>query len=832
MKVDLWLRYALLNLRSGLKGFWIFLACLSLGVAAIAIIGSLAASIDRGLAEQGQPLLGGDLEFSLIQRDVDDKERAYISKLGDVSKTIVLRAMAQSHGATALVELKAVDDAYPLYGKLLMEPAQPLKAGTVAVDPLLLGRLNLNIGDKLKIGEAEFTIASAITTEPDRISDGFVLGPRVLITGQGLAATRLIQPGSLVTWKYRVRLKGDTSLKATKALVEDANKAFPQSGWRVKARDEAANGAARFIERLQYFLTLVGVASLVTGGAGIANAVRAFIARRRSTIATLKCLGVNGNDIAGMFLTEIIIVALIGIGAGLAAGAIAPWVMQRLFGSVLPLPVSTEITWGPLAFAGLLGFLTTLAFSLWPLARISSISGTALFRSHLVETRSSLSWPHIVGSLACLALAATAILLWFDNLRITAIYLAGLAASFVALAALSYLILKLIARLPKPSHILARHAVTSLYRPGASSLPVIMSLGLGLSLFVTLALTDATISRELRSGIPDKAPAFFFLDVPNTVLPEFESALKSQPGAGEIGNAPMLRGRIVKVNGIDADKLKPDPEASWALRGDRGLTYSETLPDGSELVEGTWWAKDYEGPPLVSLVDDIARGLHLKIGDTITVNALGRDIEARVENFRRVNWRSMGINFVMVFSPMPLKLAPHSHIVTLDMKTGDEAKLLNTIAASYPSITAIRVKDALTLVSDLMGKMLTAVRGANALTLLTGILVLAGAVAASLSARSYESVVLKTYGATRSQLLTSFIIEYGALGLVAAAFGILTGTLGAWYIARFILELPWAFSLPLAVATALLSVTLAIVTGLLTTARALSAKPSTYLRNE
>ncbi len=834
-----WLRYALRNLRSGLKGFWILLTCLALGVAAIAIIGSLGAAIERGLSEQGRPLLGGDLEFSLNQREATETELSFIRSKGEVSRIATLRAMASFDGKTTLVEIKAVDQAYPLYGTMGYEPGSaspPLVhvggAFAVAVDPLLLGRLGVKPGDRIKLGRGNFRINAVIAVEPDRISDGIALGPRVLMSHEALATTGLIQPGSLVTWRYRVKLAGDASLAAAKAISENAGKAFPASGWRVRATDDAAQGAERFVSRLGYFMTLVGFAALVIGGAGIANAVSAFVTRRTDTIATLKCLGVSNRDVLGLFLTEILLVALLAIVLGLAAGAAAPALVSWGFSEVLPLPLATAVEWRPLAFAGVLGLLVTLAFSMLPLARVNLVPGAALFRSHLAERAAPLSVAHLAVALAALAAAALLILVNFDNLWITALYLAGLAAAFLLLALLAYVLLRLVRLLPRPRNILLRQALHALERPGASSVSVILALGLGLTLFVALALTDRSISQELRAGIPEKAPAFFVLDVGNAELAAFRALALSEKGVTGVGNAPMLRGRIISVKGVPADQVKPTGDASWALRGDRGLTYAEQLPEGSTLVAGQWWPMDYAGPPLVSMVDEVAEGLGLAIGDKIVVNVLGRDVEAELHSLRRVNWRSMGINFVMVFTPNTLQAAPHSHIVTITMEDGDEAKFLNDMAAAFPSATAVRVKDALATVSELLGQMLAAVRGANALTLLTGVLVLSGALAAGLASRSYEAVVLKTFGATRRQLLITFMIEYGLLGLVAAMFGVVVGSLGAWYLASVILEMPFAFSWGVAVATALIAMVLTISAGLLVTARALSVKPSGYLRNE
>ena len=838
MRPDLWIKYAARNLRSGLKGFWIFLSCLTLGVAAIAMIGSLASAVQQGLNEQGQNILGGDVEFSIVQRQASADELDYMKSKGELSQLASMRAMAQRNGASTLVEIKAIDQAYPLYGTLKLAPQSTDTFSSlngsfgVAVDPLLLDRLHLKLGDTLKLGQAEVTLRATIDEEPDRLANGIIFGPRLMMSHEAMQATGLIQPGSLVTWNYHVRLKGDAALSAGKAVQAEAKAKFPDAGWRMRTTDKAAQGADEFVGKLGYFMTLVSVAALVIGGAGIANAVSAFVNRRRDAIATLKCLGLPNRDVVGISLTEIMVVSLLGIAIALCAGASTPFAVHAIFDKNLPLPISTHIMWQPLGFATALGLLVTLAFALWPVARISQIQGAALFRSHSIEQAGKPSWQYVAASLVVLALAALLILFSFDDMRVTASYLGGLAASFVILAVLANMIVKGASLLPRPKNLLFRQALLSLYKPGATAKSVIMALGLGLTLFVTLALTDQTLSTELKSNIPDKAPAFFFVDVPNTQLDQFNAKLKEQPGVTDIANAPMMRGRITKVKGVPADQVKSSADAAWALRGDRGLTYSDELPKGSKLVEGEWWAKDYAGPNLVSMTEDIAKGIDVKIGDKITVNVLGREVEAQVANLRTVNWRAMGINFVLVFSSGTLKAAPHSEIVTVNMKDGDEGKLLNTMAAAYPSVTAIRVKDALTTVSDLLTKMLTAVRGANVITLLTGILVLAGALAAGLSSRSYEAVVLKTYGATRRQLLLAFTIEYALLGLVAALFGIITGSLGSWFLAHYILEMPWSFSASTAIITALIAMVLTIAAGLSVTARALSAKPSFYLRNE
>lgn len=836
MSPALWWRYAARELRSGLSGFWIFLLCLFLGTASIAITGSLTAAVKRGLTEQGQVILGGDMEVSLLHREMSDKERTFITAQGATSTIASLRAMATTPTDTALSEVKAVDSAYPLYGDLKLNGETDISKALAAnatgfngiADDLLLGRLNLKLGDTLTLGKANIRIVSTIAAEPDRLSQGFLLGPRLIISKDALAQTSLIQPGSLVTYQTRVKLPQGAN---PTAISEEADKQFPDAGWRIKTRDKAAQGTENFIKNLSAFLTLVGLTALIIGGAGIANAISSFIERRTLTIATLKCLGAKAGDIFGIYMVEITLVAGLAIAAALALGAATPFIVHSLFQNLLPVPVTSQIEWWPLLSAGVMSLLVTYAFSIWPTARTELISPANLFRSKVAAVTGWPRWPYIIAILLALAALAGLALASFENKRLTLYYIGGLIGSFVVLLGLAHLIILIAERVPRPKGAMWRHAITSLHRPGAATQSVILALGLGLTLLVSLSLTDRNISTELKSGIPDKAPAFFFLDVPNTELDQFSALLNKQGGVTKLEAAPMLRGRITKVGDVPAEQVKPSGDATWALRGDRGLTYADKLPEGSRLVEGEWWPADYSGPPLVSFVDEVAKGLGLKIGDNVTVNVLGREITAKVANLRSVNWRTMGINFVMVFSPNTLKAAPHSNIVTVEM-TGDEGKMLNTVAHAYPQVSAIRVKDALAQVSDLLGKMLATVRGANLLTLLTGVLVLAGALATGLGERTYESVILKTYGASRRQLMLAFMGEYAILGLCAALFGIVVGTLGSWFIVSWMLEMPFHFSAVTAAATAFIAMLITVAAGLIVTWRALSAKPAPLLRNE
>ncbi len=832
-------RLAFRSLRSGLGGFRIFLMCLFLGVGAIAVVGSLSAAIEEGMRDRGQALLGGDVEFSFVHRRARSDELAFLTAAGKVSEVATLRAMASAGENRGLVEIKAVDMVYPHYDALEIadgaDPTAVHDANTrgfgLYIEPTLADRLGVAPGGTVQIGEVAFTILGIIAREPDRVSDGFILGPRALMSQAALHATGLIKPGSLVRWRYRIKMPAPGE-RAIKRLVGDAKQQFADAGWRIRTSSRAAPGVDRFVERLTFFLTLVGLTALIVGGVGIANAVKAFIDNRRSSIATLKCIGAPSRLVLAAYATEIAIVATLGIAAGLAAGAATPFAAAALFGDVLPVPVSAGIEPVPLLRAAAFGYLITLAFSAWPLGRMRAVAPSALFRDQVAEARGWPGWPYMAATALGAALVSALAYTTLPDGRITLWYTGGVIASFCLLTGLARLVMMLAETRLSATSATARYAIANLYRPGAPTPSIILSLGLGLTLFVTLALVDKNISAELRSSIPAEAPSFFFLDVASGDREAFVDLVNGHPGIAGVKTAPMLRGRMVSVAGVKPGKVDATPDTRWALRGDRGLTYSQDLPAGSELVAGEWWPPDYDGPPLVSFTNDIAQGIGLELGDEVTVNVLGREVTAKVASFRRVDWRSLNINFVMVFSPNTLKGAPHMNIVTVNMVEDQAGALMNKVAKAYPTVTAVRVRDVLDAVNKLLADLVVAIRYATSLTFIVGILVLAGAMTTGLSRRIYDAVVLKTHGATRGQLARAYMIEFTVLGLVAAAFAIGLGSLAAWGIMTFVLEMPFAVDLGLSAVTALIAAILTLLAGFATTWRSLAARPARVLRTE
>jgi putative ABC transport system permease protein len=832
------LRLARRELRGGIAGLGVLVACLILGVAAIAGIGSLAASLAAGIAGDARELLGGDVEAQLSYRPADPGEHAFLTRSGRLSEVASMRAMARSPDGRhrSLIELKAVDTAYPLYGKVTLIPAQGLAAALASrggvfgavVDPALLGRLGVAIGGTVNIGEATVQIRGTIEREPDAAASGLIFGPRVMIAEGALGATRLIQPGALVTYRYRLRLPAG---EAPQAWLAAARAGFPDAGWQLRSFDQASPDLERMIGRVALFLSLIGLSALLVGGLGIGNAVQSHIAGRTATIATLKSLGAPSRLVVAVYLSEIAAVAGLAIAVGLALGAIVPVAAAPVLAHLLPIAARPGIYPKPLLLAALYGLVTTLVFSWAPLAAAGRIPAAQLFRDAVDRARRRM--PRATAAMTALLTLALAglVVAGTQDHRVALWFVAGAALGFALFWAAGAAIILVASRLRRPRWPILRLALANLHRPGASTRQIVLSLGIGLSVLVAVALVEDNLGHEIDDRLPAEAPGFFFIDIQPAQLAGFSVIVHDLPGA-RIEAVPMMRGRITRLNGVPVETAPVAPEARWALRSDRGLTYSATLPKGSTIAGGTWWRADYRGPPLVSFDAELARGMGLKPGDTLSVNLLGREITARIANLRSIDWERLGINFTLVFAPGTLEKAPQTDLAAVYLPPSEEEQLVGRVTDAFPNVSAIHVREALAALRRIVGLIGDAVRLTALATLAAGALVLGGAIAAGHRRRVYDAVVLKVLGATRGAILASFLIEYGLLGALAGVAAAAVGTLAAWALVTRVMETDWVFlPLPL-VETIAFAVMLTLGLGFAGTWRALGAKAAPYLRNE
>lgn len=826
-------RIAQRDLHRGFRGLRLLFICLFLGVATLATIGGLTAAITGEIASKGQVLLGGDVEVAMSQREASAAEKAAFRREGVLSETIRLRAMAQRVGEGAgpsavLTELKGVDGAYPLYGALALKGgrAGPMRADELVIGQALADRLDVKPGDGLRYGAATFRIRDIIAEEPDRVGAGFTLGPVALTSIEGIRRSGLIQPGSLYESKYRIRLDAGRDAGAES---ERLKRAFPSAGFEIKDRDGAAPGTSRFLERMGQFLSLIGLAALAIAGIGVSNGVASYLAIKRNGIATLKILGASSADIARIYLMQIGAVAVLAIGCGLAAGVVLPLGLVTAMRDILPVQPGFAIAPWPLVTSALYGLLIAFIFTVPPLTRARTLPAAALFRE-TVDRRRGVDR---LSMIAVGAAGAAAVALALGSARepwFAAAMLGAVAAMLALLTGIGLLVRRVARRLPAPRRPLARLAVANLHRPGAQTSALVVALGLGLTLFVTLAAIQSSLSAEIRNTVPRTAPDQFVLDIPIAARDRFLALVGREAPGAKVNMVPTLRGTIVAYGGQRVADLKELPEGAWFLRGERGVTYSEALPEGSELVEGQWWPRDYAGPPLVSLDREAAEVMGVGIGDTLTVSVLGREIEARIASLRQVNWETMGFNYIMVFSPNTLRSAPHSLSATITMKGASEGAMTRTLLAAFPSVSIIAVGEVVAQVTVLLGQMSTAIVLAGSVAILAGIAVLIGAIAASRQARAYDSVILKTLGATRWQILGAQGIEYallaGVLALVALGLGLGAG----WFVIVRIFDFHWAPDWLLVLSTLGAGAVLTLGIGLLGSIPLMSVRPARALR--
>lgn len=829
----LW-RIARRDLNAGFRGLRLLFVCLFLGVATLATIGSLTASISGELSARGRVILGGDVEVAMTQREADAAALAAMREgTTGFSATIRLRAMANGPArpgtpGAVLTELKGVDSAYPLTGTLRLAAGRyaPLAADAIVVDRALAERLLLRVGDTLRYGTARFRVAGIIAEEPDRVSEGFTLGPVAIVSLDGLRRTGLIQPGAMYEAKYRLTLPPAV---APSAVVDRLKARFPAEGFETKTRDRAAPGADRFFQRLGQFLGLIGLAALVIAGIGVGNGVGAYLIAKRGGIATLKVLGATSRDIEWLYLMQIGAVSLVAVASGLAVGAALPAVIVALVGDLLPVRPATGLHPLPLGTSAAFGLLIALAFALPPLARARTMPAAALFREG-VERRAGIERRTAVRvALAAAAIAALAIGTARDPLFAAAV-LGSVAGVLLLLAGLGWAIRRLAARAPRPKAPLVRLAIANLHRPGAQTGALVVALGLALTLFVTLAAIQTSLDAEIARAVPARAPDQFVLDVPSDQRARFERLVKANAPEAALNIVPSLRGTIVAYGGTRVADLKAIPDDAWFLRGERGVTYSPTLPQGSVLSAGAWWPADYAGPPLVSLDREAARTLGLKVGDTLTVSILGREITATIASLREIHWETLGFNYLMVFSPNTLAAAPHSLTATIEMDDAHQGAVTRALLAAFPSASIIATREIVGQVRTILDQMAAAILLSASVAILAGIAVLVGAIAASRAARTYDSTILKTLGATRAQVLGAQAIEYALLAGLLALLALGLGGGAAWFVIVRVFDFGWSPDWGVVLGTLGAGAFLTLGIGLAGSWPVLSARPAAVLR--
>lgn len=819
------LRLGRRDLAQGIGGLWLLMVCLTIAVAGLAAVTSLSSAIRSTIDAEARNLLGGDLALSIAQRAATPEELATIRRLGTVRVSTTLRSTALIGGQTALVDLSGVEPGWPAAGKVSFSAGRmPVGAGEAAVGKELAERYSLGLGSRLRIGFADVRVSGIISELP--APSGFALSPPVLMGPAGLAATRLVQPGSLYTSNYRIALPGGADGVAIGKAFQSR---FPDGGWRATDRGDAAAGTRRFTDRTGQMLLLIALGALGIGSIGIASAASAFAASRRSTIAILKVYGARSRDLALMLGSSVAILAAIAILAGLLLGALAPGIVGKAAADLLPVQPDPRPQWGALGQSALYAILVTIAAIWSPLSRAARARPAAVLRGD-VDDQPTHWRDRIIPLAAGLSAVGAALLLSGDAMVTSGAVVGGLLLALL-FAGAGWMLAQFARRLSGRGGPVVRLGLSALHRPGAATVRLSVALGLGLSLLVALAGIGGSIRAEIGGNIPDKAPALFMLDIPAAEEGRFRTLASQNLPSAELRLVPSLRGPVVALNGQPVSAMKAIPEGAWILRGDRGLTFARDLPVGNNVVEGRWWPRDYAGPPLVSIDVEAARALDLKIGDTMTIAVLGVPIEARIASFRTIDWRSFGFNFAIIFSPGALEQAPYTLMATASPPPGTATLALErALATRLPMVSTIRVSDVVSRVTTILEGLDAAIRLATLVAILIGVTVLAGAVAATRRTRTRESVLLKLVGATRGQVLAAQGIEFAVMsgGIVLLAFA--AGTGAAWAVVTRLFDLPFAPGWAGLVAIPIAGMLVSVATALAAAWPALRARPAAALR--
>jgi putative ABC transport system permease protein len=799
-----WLRIGLRELAGGLSGFWIYLACLALGVWAIAGSGSVTEGFSRGLAQQSRMLLGGDAALTLSQRLAAPEERAWIAARaagGVVGETASVDAMGRAGDVIRQVDLRGIDDRFPLLGEVGLDAAAPpladvlaRRAGVwgMAASRSLLEDFGLAVGDRLDLGGWSVEIRAVLEREPDRLGEHGAFQPRGFVHIDALKEQDLLAAGRLFRVSYRLLLAdGDVAgfLAAAEAQWGDA-------GMRVAGPEDAIDGLRELLSLLNSFMAVIGIAALVAGGVGVAQATSSFLDTRIESIAALKALGADAGTIRAAYALQLGALAALGSAIGAALGAATPFILEALAGDRIPLPNVLGVFPVPLLRALALGLLAATLFAAPALGRARATPPAALFRQLGEHGAGRAPLPELLAAAAAAAGLVAVAMLGSPRPLVTLGLLAGAAVAALVLAGAARAV-KLAGRAAsRRARGYARLALASLGGPGSLAPTVAPALGLGLALLTLVSTVQTNLLRQIAETAPQNAPSLVFRQIPHEEVAAFDALLREQGIAVDdpqsYRRGPLILGRVVRLNGAEIVEADVDPDERWVIDGEIGMTFLAEKPPEADIRAGRWWPADHAGPLLVSVEQGAARGLGLDVGDSIGFRIFGRDLEAGVASIRAVDWGGFGQNMAFILSPGVLEAARPFHLAIARAEPEIEKAAIAAVAQRFPEVLAFEVRRALETAADLFEQVAFVVSFLAGVVTVAGALVLFGAFAAAARSRRRESALLKTFGASRPAILALYAGEFALAGAAAAGIGAALGVAAAWPVVVNVFEAEWS----------------------------------------
>ncbi len=877
--------------RATWRHFLYFLVCIAVGVGALVGVSLFGTNVERAVTNEARSLLGGDLEIRL-SRPISPKGQAVMDSLDDrgiatthVSELVAMVARDEQSvvggHATQIVELKAVEPEYPFYGALRLEPSNDLsnllrsdarwcpghRCFGVVVQESLLIRMRLAVGDRLKIGQGLFLITGLVRTEPDRMANAFSLGPRVLMSQEGLRTAELVKLGSRIRERYLLKIP---AAMAPGLLLYELRERLASELPRVSGYRDAQPQLKQFLEQLTRYLGLIGLTALFVGGLGVATSIHAFVREKLNTIAILKTVGADSATVIWTYVLQALILGLAGSVIGLVIGILLqhglPWVIAGLLASDLldQLGFATDETTAsliPLGKGLALGLLSTLLFALWPLLTIRDIKPAMIFRRDVVPLVSATSsntelwgkrWETIdrvkVLTSIGIGLGLAMLSIWqAGSWMVGMLFIVTFIAAVLLLGVLAWMVLLFLQKWSRPESLIMRQALGNIVRPGSQAVSITVAIGIGVMVVVTVSLVERSLLRQVSDNRPTNAPTFFFIDIQPDQTEGFVRLLHKQSRDLTPQMTPLVRSRFSALNGqpIKLEAMSEEEEQkekavekderrkNWYLTREYVLTFLQDLPNDNEVVKGEWWKPGQVfTKPLVSIEEDAAKQLGLEVGDTVELDIQGAAITGEVSSIRKVEWTNFSTNFYMIFSPGSLDGAPLTYVATVHVAASEEVSLQEAVVASFPNVTAINIGDVLDSFARVLDRLSLAIRAVAFFCVVSGGLVMAASLAATRYRRLYESVILKAVGATRSVIARSFAVEYALLGVVGGLLGSGLASVLSGAVLATVFDLSWSLQSPVLVVGLVVTIALAVLVGFLSTYRILGQPPLSVLRHE
>lgn len=830
--------------RGSRRRFPFFVACLAVGVTAIVCVAGLTENLDRRIRGEARQLLAADLMVAglqppspAIEEFLDERQDLQVTRVRELVTMAFKPGEPGAPGPSQLIELKVIDGEYPFYGLLETDPEWNLGAllavpGIVAA-PGLLTRLDLDLGDSLRIGNQTFQLSGQVLREPDRMASPFSLGPRVFMSAAGFEGTGLEQLGSRIVYRTLIKVPGLYEPQILEDLAEELRQIVGEAGsYRVRTYVEAQEEVRRALQRAARFLGLVALLSLLLGGLGIAQTTQAWLGSRMDDVAILRCLGLRPGEVLGLYLGQAAVLALLGSAIGVGLGVLIQAVVLSLFPGILG--DSRMILWQPAVFLrGLaLGLGVALLFSFRALLSVRSVSPLRVLRKD-VEPLPRSRWVNLLilavlgGGIGAVAAVQAA------SIVRGAQFTLGIAVASLLLAGVALLIMRSLAPLARRLRWLwLRQGLLALARPGAATLGAVVSLGIGVLLILGLELVKDRLSNQLQHELPADAPTAFLVNIQPRQWSAVEDLLVTQ-GANRVESVPVVTARLRAIDDQStADLVAGEEEGDrrWALTREQRLTYMKALPADNKILAGELWSHPED--PEVSVEEDFARELGVEVGSRLRFDLQGVPLELLVTSIRSVEWTSFGINFYLVVEPGVLEEAPHQRVATARLPLDREQEIQDLLAARFPNVTLLKLREILERLATVLGYLASGVSFIGAFTAIAGVIILAGGISADSVRRRQHIALLKTLGMTQRGIAGMLAVEFTVIGAVAGLIGAAGGSLLSWAVITRGLELEWSWQ-PATLAMAIvITLILTAATGILSSRRALRQPPAVILRGD